>query len=256
MGVPLNRYNGAESRFRMALAACLALALAVPHPAGAQLDTSAIQSQGAVDGVARALMESSPRPGAAVVSEVVISDAFFAGAPGGSATVTTRFLREASSNALAAALARDLFPGPVRAAVVLHRAGFDGPAGFGELYGREARLAALEAQHRAAVEAAAADYRAQAAARGYTAAVPDGRHLMARSRLQAAQARYELAVRAYQAIQAEAQSMPAVTAELVRAVGEITAALTGQVSIEASPWGPQIRAALEAYEPETAAPPK
>jgi hypothetical protein len=65
-----------------------------------------------------------------------------------------------------------------------------------------------------------------------------------------------LSVRAYQAIQAEAQSMPAVTVELVRAVSEITAALTGQVSIEASPWGPQIRAALEAYEPETAAPPR
>ncbi|MBI2526986.1 MAG: hypothetical protein HYV93_13505 [Candidatus Rokubacteria bacterium] len=143
----------------------------------------------------------------------------------------------------------------MQTAVVLHKEGFDGPAGLGELYGRAARLAALEAQHRAAVEAAVADYRAQAAVRGYAAAVPDGRHLM-EARLQAAQARYELAMRALQAIQAEAQSMPPVTAELARAVSEITAALTGHVSIEASPWGPQIRAALEAYEPQAAAPPR
>ncbi len=241
---------------RRALVAVLAVALASAQPAAAQLDTSAIQLQGLVDGVARALLEASPTPGASVLAEVIPSDSYFAGAPGGRVTVTTRFLREASREALAAALARDLFPDPVVAAVTLHRAGFDGPGGFAELNGRDARLAAVEAQHRAAVEAALADYRAQLAARGYTATVPDGRQLMARSRLQAAKARYDLAVNAHRGAVAEASSMPQTPAGTVQAIAEITAAVRGLVSLDDSPWGPRIKGVLRLYEPEETSPPK
>ncbi|MDP2628119.1 MAG: hypothetical protein Q8Q58_14615, partial [Candidatus Rokubacteria bacterium] len=60
---------------RLVLVSWLALALLAPPPAAAQLDTSAIQVQGAVDGVARALIEGTPAPGESLLSEVVSSDA-------------------------------------------------------------------------------------------------------------------------------------------------------------------------------------
>src|SRR3990167_5775723 len=86
---------------RLVLVSWLALALLAPPPAAAQLDTSAIQVQGAVDGVARALIEGIPAPRESLLPEVVSSDAYFAGAGGGRATVTTRFLREAAPAAQA-----------------------------------------------------------------------------------------------------------------------------------------------------------
>ncbi|HVQ74944.1 MAG TPA: hypothetical protein VMT79_05325, partial [Candidatus Binatia bacterium] len=59
-------------------ASTLAVALAAPLPAAAQRASSSIISQGVVDGVARALLDASPRPGDGLVSRVVESDAFVA----------------------------------------------------------------------------------------------------------------------------------------------------------------------------------
>jgi hypothetical protein len=238
----------------MALAAG---AIAPVAPAADQLASSALIVQGTVDGVTRALLEASPRPGEHVVSRVVESPLLSARASGSQALVTTRFLREFSRDALATALALDLFADPVLAAVVLHRAGFDGPAGIAERYQRLVSWLALQARSLASLQAAYQVFQAEVAQQGLQAAVPEGFQVMARARIESAQRAYAQAARAYQLVLADQPNhlaMPPVTAELVRAVGEITAVLRGTESSESSPWGPAIRSALESFPRPGASP--
>ena len=233
----------------------LAVVLLAAGAANAQLDAgTSLRYQVLVDGVMRSLAEGLPTPGPGLIAQVVASDTYFAGASGRQATVSTRFVREASRHALAAAVARDLFQDPVQAAIVLHKGGFDGPSGFAELYSRAAWLAPLEARYRADVEAALYDLEQEAARIHF---VPEGFHVMAGASVQAARARYEEARQVYQAFWAGIPTyyaMPAVPAGLVEAVAEITAVLLGQAPIETSPWGPRIKSALEPYQQSASRP--
>jgi hypothetical protein len=235
---------------RIVGASTLAVALAGPPlPAAAQRASSSIISQGVVDGVARALLDASPRPGDGLVSRVVESDAFVARVAGTQVAVSTRFLAEASRDALAAALARDLFPDLVLTAIVLDRAGFDGPAGLGQLHDRSMIRLMQESRHLTSVDAAYRNLQAVLAVHGHQAAAPEGFQVMAGARIRAAEATYRRAGEAYRIFlldQARFLAMAPVSAEVVRAVAEITAVLRGFATSD-SPWGPRIRSTLESF---------
>jgi hypothetical protein len=235
----------------LAIAAASALSIALAAaPAAGQRATSGIIAQGAVDGVTRALMDSSPTPGESLVARVVESDAFVARAEGTQVIVTTRFLSESSRDALAAALARDLFPDPALVAVVLHRASFDGRGGFAQLHDRVMLGLALESQYLAGLQAVYQNLQAVVAVRGLQGAAPEGFQVMAAGQVRAAEVAYLQAAEAYRLFRLDQPrylAMAPVPAELVRAVAEITAVLNGAESIESSPWGPRIRAALDSY---------
>lgn len=243
-----------SARLRAAtVVACLLWFLASAPVASAQLDTGRIQRQGAVDGLLRTLIEGSPDPGVGLVSQVVASDSYAAEAAGTRVLVTTRFLAEASANALAAAVARDLLGDPVDVAITMHRAGLDGPAGLAELFNRLGSLVGIDSQQRAAVEVAYAAYQSELGLSGLNSVARDGYQVMAQARIQGARARYEQAMERYRVFRAvEAPryyAMRPVPLELVQSVSEITAVLGSPELIEASPWGPRIKVALQRYGP-------
>jgi hypothetical protein len=229
----------------------LLVILALAPPGQAELDFSVIQRQAATDSVMRALADQLPTAGTTLISEVIPSDSYFVGVSANRVAVSTRFLREASRNALAAAVARYLLPDPVYLAITLSRAGFDGPGGLAELYNRLAGLISLEAQNRANVETAYRTYQAELMQNSFNVWSREGYHRIYLARINGARARYEQSLQVYRAFQAEMArfyAMSPVPAGLVQAVTEITAVLNGREFIEISPWGPRIRAALQVYD--------
>lgn len=247
MEVPASRDRGG----RLAAAAgLLAALLAGPSAASGQIDVSELAAQVAVDSVVSALVAGSPRPSVSITAQLVTSNAYFAEASGTGAVVSTRFGREASRHALAAALARDLYPDPVYAAITLHRGGFDGPGGLAELHGRVAQAVQRDTEHQQSVAAAWEVYRVQANLAAYNSVVRDGYRMIYLARVQALRAQFEQVLQGYWAFRADLAgyyAMRPVPAELVRAVAEITAVLRGDESTDASPWGPRIKAALDTF---------
>jgi hypothetical protein len=214
---------------------------------------SGVEAQSAaVDQIMRLIADNMVQPGETVVATVVESDQYAVSASGQSVIVSTRFLREASPAALAAAVARDLIVDAVELSVVLDRAGLDGPGGLGELYGRPLMLVSAESQARAATNEAYRQWRAEVAANSFNAVARDGFQLIYAARRDAFQARYERMRRDYETLLADlpkAYAMRRVGPELLSTVTEVTAALrAGSSAIEGSPWAPRIRAILDEWE--------
>jgi hypothetical protein len=239
------------------LSFALALAVLAAAPAAAQVAAD-LEAMVTVDNVLDSVGGALPEGGVNLISRIVPSDSYFVAVSGTTVAVSTRFLREASRDALAAAVVRALHPDPVPAAVVLFRAGFNGPAGFAELYNRVAGLVALDAAHRAAVSQGARDLRDEINRDSFLAFAREGYHLMYRAHIESVRLRYHQAIDAQRSFQAQipgSYSMPPVPLALVQAVDEVTAVLAGARSIDSSPWGSEIRAALGAYQPTVPPPP-
>jgi hypothetical protein len=245
----------------VAAAGLIGVVLAGPSIATGQTDYSDLRAQFALDSLVYALVAGSPAPGMWITTRLVASKDHFAGVvdtgAGATAVVSTRFGRESSRDALAAALAIDLYPNAVYAAITLHRGGFDGPAGFAELHNRVVKaawLGAVDVEYQKRMAALWEVYRAEINLAAYYSVVRDGFRPIYFGHIQALLAEYRQLLAAYWAFQATLTSnsytLRPVPADLVYAVAEITAVLRGEVSFEASPWGPQIKAALERFPDE------
>jgi hypothetical protein len=246
-----------QGRYCRGVSGAVAIVIALTMISGAvgtasgQIDTFELRAQVAVDSTVSVLIENSPARGASVSARVVPTGAFFAVVTDGGVLVSTRFAREASGNALGAAIALGLFPDPVDAAVALHRAGFDGPTGLLELYNRMVALAAQDAQYRNWLATAYAVSRAQGNLAGYNSIARDGYWPMYQGVAAGWRAWYQGQVQTYLSFRGEvfsAYAMPPVTADLIQAFADITAVLRGSQSPEASLWGPRIKLALDSLE--------
>jgi hypothetical protein len=239
----------------------LLLALALLTSAPAAVSAQAADDPGtliAVHDVLDSLAGALPERGTTFTAQIVASDSYLVAVSGATVVVSTRFLGEASRDAFAAAVVRALYPEPVPAAIVLFRAGFNGPAGFAELYNRAAGLVALDAAYRDAVDQRANDLRDEINQDSFLAFAREGFELMYRARIESVRLRYQQAADAYRSFHTQlpaAYDMPAVPLAGVEAVDEITAVLAGVRPIDSSPWGPEIRARLQAYGPTVPPPP-
>ena len=235
---------------RLAVALVIGIGLlGGPGALHAQPDFSTIRRQVVVDDVLRALANQVPTSRLTFVAEIVPSENFFVQGSGTQVRVSTRFIRDASASALAAAVAVEAFPDPVEAAVVLHRAGFAGPEGLMEL---STRVAALRAEQ-AAVYAAWAAYQAALANNSFFAVARPG-VLAHGQQIEAARARYVAALQRYRADVPSAYAMRVVPDQTIAAVAAATAVLRGQVSANATPIGPRVLAVLGAFERANANP--
>lgn len=205
----------------------------------------------AVDRVMRLIADNMVHPADVIQSRIMVSDGFSLSASGRDVTVTTRFLREASTDAWAAAVGRDLLPDPVEFSVVLDRAGFDGPRGLRELSERVAGLVVQEARARAAVNAAYQQWVEEVRQNSFNAVSRPGYYFIYRARMDAMQARYQQVRRQYEVFLAglpRAYAMRPVDPAFLSAVTEVTAVLRGASPIELSSWGPSIRGVLAAWD--------
>jgi hypothetical protein len=171
-------------------------------------------------------------------------------------TVATRFLAEASRNALAAAVVYQIVTDPVHFAIVMHRAGFDGVAGLAELHTRLQSVLALEAWQRAATAGTYQTAVGTVYDNSFWHWARPGFHIMYRATMDAATAQYYRAAQTQRASQpglARMYVLPVVPAEAVGAVNEISAVLRGADPAEVSPWRPRIEETLKAYQPPTSA---
>lgn len=193
------------------------------------------------------LSEALPAPGGSLRTNVVYSPRYAVRVSGEQVTVTTAFLRAASSNALAASVISQLLPDPIYFAITMERAGFDGPSGLAELNERLLYDIAIENQYRAAVNAAYADMMQAMFQDSFWAFALPGYELMY-GPLDTATNRYYEALAAYEAYRAERPDLPTITAEFIRSVTEVTTALrSGSTGV--SLWQPRIEETLKAYPP-------
>lgn len=194
------------------------------------------------------LSEALPAPGGSLRADVVDSPRYAVRVSGERVTVTTALLREASINALAASVMCQLLPEPVSFAISMERAGFDGPSGLAELNEWALYDAATESQYRAAVNAARSDVMQAMFQDSFWMFTWPGYDLMHGWLLDAATARYDEALATYEAYRAERPDLPAITAQFIREVTEVTMALrSGSAGV--SPWEPRIQETLKAYPP-------
>ena len=193
------------------------------------------------------LSEALPAPGGSLRANVVYSPQYAVRVSGEQVTVTTAFLREASSNALAASVISQVLPDPIHFAITMERAGFDGPSGLAELNERLLYDVAIENQYRGAVNAAYADMmRAILQDSFWMFALPA--YELMYGPLDAATNRYYEALAAYEAYRAQRPELPTITAEFIRSVTEVTTTLrSGSAGV--SPWHPRIQETLKAYPP-------
>jgi hypothetical protein len=231
-------------------AAALLLAMSVslgPGQTVAQTATEELQGPTNVYAVLQRLSEALPGPGGWLRAIVVSSPRYGVRVSGQEVIVTTAFLREASSDALAAGVGCQLLRDPVYFSITMDRAGFDGPSGLAELNERLAYDTAIESQYRAAVNVAYAEMMQTTFQNSFWIFAP-GNDVMYGRIMDAATLRYYEALAAYEAYGAERPDLPPITAGFIRRVTEATAALRGGSAGVSSYW-PQIQEALKTYQP-------
>lgn len=224
--------------------------------APAQSVTSEYAQLVGVNSVLFSIAEAVPPPAPLLRAKVVHSNDYAVHVSGGDVTVTTLFLREASRNALAAAVVYQMVPDPVHFTIILHRAGFDGVAGLAELHNRLQSVIALEGWQRAVTAAAYQTAVGTVNENSFWHWARPGFHLMYRATMDAGNAQYHRAAQAQlasQAVIARMYVLPVVPPEAVGAVNEISTVLRGGDLAGLSPWRPLIEEALNAYRPPTAA---
>jgi len=205
-----------------------------------------------VNSVLFSIAEAVPPPAPLLRAKIVHSNDYAVHVSDGDVTVTTLFLREASRNALAAAIVYQIVADPVHFAIVMQRAGFDGVAGLAELHHRLQSVVVLESWQRAATAAAYQGAVGTVNDNSFWHWARPGFHLMYRATMDAATAQYYQAART-QLATPRMHVLPIVPAETVAAVNEISAVLRGADLAGLSPWRPHIEEALNAYRPPAAA---
>ncbi len=198
-----------------------------------------------VQAILGSLSQALPVPGGSLRARVVSSPRYAVRVSGEEVTVTTAFLRGASSDALAAGVVYRLLPDPVYFVITMDRAGFDGPSGLAELNERLLYDAAIEYQYWAALDAAYTDMTEAVYLNSLWIVARPGSDVMY-GQMDATTARYYDALAAYEAYRAERPDLPPITAEFIRTVTEITTVLRGGPAV-VSPWQPRIAEALKAY---------
>jgi hypothetical protein len=208
------------SALAMVLVASLILA---SSPTQAQPMTERLRTLDAVNDVLSRVAEALPAPGASLRANIVPSTRYAARVSGDEVTVTTRFLRDTSRDALAALVVYQLLPDPVAFAITMHRAGFDGPAGLIELTQRQIDDIDTENLYRAAANVAYDDMIRTINENSFWTFARPGFHLMYRRVIDASVARYYDALRAYDVYLAGWSSgdMPPIPPEFIQAVVEV-----------------------------------
>jgi hypothetical protein len=230
----------------------LAAAPAAVPTAHAQA-TSELMQRVEANSVLSAVAEAGPPPAPFLRATIVRSSDFALHVAGGEVTITTTFLQDASRNALAAAVVQQLVPDAVHLAILLHRAGFDGPAGVAELHARYHHALALDAHYRTAATGARHTMTTTINDNSFWFFARPGFHLMYRATIDGAVHHYDRAAAAQQGfVPTRVFGLPPVPAELVAAVSEITTVLRGADHAGLSPWRPLIDEALARYEPPVA----